>query len=140
MAVFEEENDIRNRFQWVWNIDRVRNVRHPEPKGKSKKPQAYPKVPMKKGDRLFLFFVSEYEVCFHRRGKSGFENDEAWEVARGIFNPKTNNITGEIIDEKGNRTVYVISLRIDPKTGRGCISGKHFYNPEVGSWSGGDNF
>ncbi len=118
----------RERFQWLWTINSVKPVENKKNIG----------VPMREGDRLFVFFVSEFEVCFHRRGKKGFVNDTAWENARGIYNPRTGQIAGEIIDDSGDKTVFVISLDIDPETGEGCIHGRHFYNPESGDWGGTD--
>ncbi len=118
----------RERFQWLWTIENVEEKENEKKIG----------VPMEEGDRLFVFFVSEFEVCFHRRGRKGFINDSAWDGARGIYNPNTDQITGEIVDDDGKATIFVMSIEIDKETGAGTLNGKHFYNPETGSWIGRD--
>ncbi len=122
-------NETRVRYQWLWTIKEL-------VEGDCGTTE---KVPMQVGDRLFVFFVSENEVCFHRRGKSGFANDRVWEETRGLFNPKTGHITGEIMDEQGSRTMFTIKLSINDKTGEGRIEGKHTYNPDAGGWIGNDD-
>lgn len=129
MTVSLGNNETKVRYQWLWTITEI------IPGDDC----TTDKVPMKVGDRLFVFFVSDNEVCFHRRGRAGFANDKVWEETRGLFNPKTGNITGEIADECGFRTMFTIRLAIDDKTGKGTIDGTHTYNPNGGGWKGNDD-
>ncbi len=122
-------DETRLRFQWQWTITELEE---------GDKDGSIENVPMQVGDRLFLFFISDREVCFHRRSKGGFSNDRSWEEARGIFNPKTGRITGDIVSDKGFRTLFSIELTIDPRTGEGCIRGTHSHNPTDGHWGGND--
>lgn len=122
------QNTKRERYQWLWKIVGVECKENERNIG----------VPMEQGDRLFVFFVSEFEVCFHRRGKKGFINDSAWDNARGCYNPNTDEITGQIVDDDGKTTIFCMSIEIDNETGAGTLTGRHFYNPETADWTARD--
>ena len=125
MATAEEIATIKNRYQWLWKIDTV----DPGEDG------TFDHLPMEIGDRLFIFFVSDDEVCFHKRSSTGSVNDPGWESARGVFFDKTGKILGEIDDPKKGMTTFTISLDLESSR----IRGEHRYNPGGGGWGGGDD-
>ena len=128
MAIDNQQDEKRERFQWLWRIYDVYK----------KDDDNTEKVPMQVGDRLFLFFISDTEVCFHRRPEKGFENDRAWNETRGTYCPESKEIKGSITDDAGQTTEYTITLEID-SSGRGKITGEHSYNPTAGGWHGNDD-
>ncbi|MEL7538501.1 MAG: hypothetical protein AAFX44_15890 [Pseudomonadota bacterium] len=127
MAILTE-NETRTRYQWLWTITKI----YDGDEGHARN------VPMQVGDRLFIFFISDREVCFHRRGRKGFDNDPGWEEALGVYSPKTNEIVGQIVSTEGFKTDFTIRLDTDEKSGKRIIVGSHRYNPGAGGWRGDD--
>lgn len=116
----EQTLDIRGRYQWVWQVTNV-DVKPDE------------SVPMEEGDRLYIYFVTGDQVCFHHRSRNGNENAGLWESGVGVYSEETGLVVGQLPDA----TTFSMSLKFDAN-GAGTLSCDHRRNPPTGGWQAQD--
>ena len=109
----------REKFEWVWT---VRNVQ----------PNKGEKLPMAKGDRLFIKISDDNKASFHHRNAGAEQNSGLWNRAEGIFYKDTGTLSGSLPDGT------TFSMTLTPGGKVSTIRCRHKRNPDQGEWDADD--
>lgn len=115
----EAEPLNKTAYEWLWT---VRSVRSNEGE----------KVPMEKGDLLYICLCDDNAVRFHHRAAGAAVNGGPWQQAKGRYDSVRNSISGSLPDG----TTFEMLVAREGKYHR--ITCTHKRNPEQGSWDADD--
>lgn len=112
-------NIKREDYEWVWTVRTV-------------SPRPDEKVPMARGDRLFIKIGDDNQASFHHRHGGGGQNSGLWNKAEGVFYGDTGTLSGSLPDG----TTFSMSLSRGGQ--KSTIRCRHKRNPEQGEWDADD--
>ena len=115
----EDQALTKTAYEWLWT---VRSVRSNEGE----------KVPMEKGDLLYICLCEDNAVRFRHRAIGATANSELWNAAKGRYDSKQNSIGGSLPDGTPFETMVAREGRYHRVT---CT---HKRNPEQGAWDADD--
>jgi hypothetical protein len=115
----EEPAVTRDKYEWVWTVRAVQ-----ESKGE--------KVPMARGDRLFIKISADNKASFHHRDAGADRNSGLWNKAEGMFCDDTGTLSGSLPDGT------TFSMTLTPGGKESTIRCRHKRNPEQGEWDADD--
>lgn len=117
----EQEKPVnKTTYEWVWKVTNVVELEQE-------------KVPMQRGDAVYISIDANDNARFHHRSAGSDVNTGLWSKATGRYDASTGVVTGDLPDS----TTFAMSITNAGKYHK--ISCKHRRNPDQGQWDGDDS-